>query len=613
MALMSYLIRDKHGTYYFRRIISPSLRPFMPPPWAGKREWKRSLRTKDPAAAKRAASHLLRDCMADFELAERAKRGEAVAQRPIVAASPDDIERDVLSALLAGDEGVRRGEADGRKHHQTPEERAQWPDLEPIKFASRSMERDQLAAYRGELEMLSEEFREALSRSDASLVEPELRVYLRQKGLALDPSSEDYDAAGLAVLRAHVRAYGLMLDRQDGAIVPTPEPSAGRGPKVSEAFAAWKAGSGARGGRKPSANTVLEADHAVRRFTEFHGDVRLGAVTRDHAREFRDALTRVPTRLPAALKRLPLRDLLNRDLAAYPTVHASTVNKSLTLLATIFVFAEKAGRLDAVPGYRNPFGPGLKLDVDARASGGRQGFDAQDLAAICGTGVYQRGERPVGGGGEAAFWLPLLALLSGARQGELAQLRLADLAEDRETGVLHLDIGTEGGRTIKTASSRRKVPVHPELVRIGLVRYRDALIGAGAGPGAPLWPHLEADAVGRRGGAWSKWFNRHLRAKAGIKDRSKVFHSFRHSFKSLARAARLGEDVHDALTGHTGGGIGRRYGGFGLDVLAAEVERIKAPGALAGLRWEPARVGTGGSSRSRGPGGPIPRVRDPAG
>lgn len=45
----------------------------------------------------------------------------------------------------------------------------------------------------------------------------------------------------------------------------------------------------------------------------------------------------------------------------------------------------------------------------------------------------------------------------------------------------------------------------------------------------------------------------HLREKAGIEDRAKVFHSFRHSFKGMARDARLGKEVHDALTGHSGG------------------------------------------------------------
>ena len=67
MALMSPLIRDELGTYHFRRVSPAELRPLMPAPWTGRANWKQSLRTKDPAAAKKAGSRPLCDCMADFE------------------------------------------------------------------------------------------------------------------------------------------------------------------------------------------------------------------------------------------------------------------------------------------------------------------------------------------------------------------------------------------------------------------------------------------------------------------------------------------------------------------------------------------------------------------
>ena len=37
-----------------------------------------------------------------------------------------------------------------------------------------------------------------------------------------------------------------------------------------------------------------------------------------------------------------------------------------------------------------------------------------------------------------------------------------------------------------------------------------------------------------------------------MEDGGKVFHSFRHTFKRMARDAGLSEEMHDALTGHTG-------------------------------------------------------------
>jgi len=57
MALMTCLLKDRHGTYYFRRVIPAALRRFMSPPWTGKANFKRNLGTKKPAVAKVQASN----------------------------------------------------------------------------------------------------------------------------------------------------------------------------------------------------------------------------------------------------------------------------------------------------------------------------------------------------------------------------------------------------------------------------------------------------------------------------------------------------------------------------------------------------------------------------
>ncbi len=78
MALMSYVLKDRHGTYYFRRGIPFALRPFVPEPLDGQHEWKRSLKIQLPVAAKRNASRAVSDCTAAFLAAERFSRGEPV-------------------------------------------------------------------------------------------------------------------------------------------------------------------------------------------------------------------------------------------------------------------------------------------------------------------------------------------------------------------------------------------------------------------------------------------------------------------------------------------------------------------------------------------------------
>jgi hypothetical protein len=127
MALMTYLLRDRHGTYYFRRVIPAALRPFMTSPWTGKTNFKRSLRTKKPAIAKTQASNALRDCTVAFQNAERAKRGESVADRLAHAPNSipvENIEADVIAEVLAADEAERE-DGDDRRRLQTAEERTQ--------------------------------------------------------------------------------------------------------------------------------------------------------------------------------------------------------------------------------------------------------------------------------------------------------------------------------------------------------------------------------------------------------------------------------------------------------------------------------------------------------
>ena len=57
-------------------------------------------------------------------------------------------------------------------------------------------------------------------------------------------------------------------------------------------------------------------------------------------------------------------------------------------------------------------------------------FELSDLQVIFRTPVFVQGERSKGGQGEAAFWLPLLALFTGARLNELASLKAADVAHN---------------------------------------------------------------------------------------------------------------------------------------------------------------------------------------
>ena len=97
-----------------------------------------------------------------------------------------------------------------------------------------------------------------------------------------------------------------------------------------------------------------------------HGDLRLGEITREKAREFRDAVAKVPSALPRDLRKLSLPKLLQRDFSGFKPRMATTVNKIVQILGGIVSRAEREGFLDKVPGYLNPFGKAIRFSVDLK-------------------------------------------------------------------------------------------------------------------------------------------------------------------------------------------------------------------------------------------------------
>jgi integrase len=629
MSALSYMQRRASGTYEFRRRLPDKLAGKPAPPHMRaafselinpetgcfKREVVRSLGTKDPKEAKRRNHQEAQRVGGLFDDAERALAGET---RPATITEADlaEISREVVAELLQADE-VEREEGDDRRLLQTEEDRRQWPDLvAPVPLAPnapppslpaphiKGMAEDHYLAYGVWNDEAEAEFREAYARRDPTIVNAETRTVLKRRGLSLDPAAPHYRQVGMAVLQGTVQAYELIRRKHAGEIIqpiyqPTPSPLAQhaspmpaplveRGPKLSEAFAAWKVGGSAKGAKKPRENTVLEAEQAVRYFTELHGDLRIGEITREKARQFRDAAASVPRNLPAKLRRLPLPKLLEHDLSGYEQRSATTVHKLLTMLGAIVSKAEREGHLDKVHGFVNPFGKGIRFAIH-QSELEREPFDKADLRAIFASEVFAGGMRPLGGGGEAAYWFPLIGLLSGMRLEEIAQLRICDLREDEETSRWFFDVARTGERSTKTVSSVRRVPIHRELERLGLLRYRQASLDGGETLDRPLWPDVKANGSRQRSSAWSKWFGRYLRERCGITDANKVFHSFRHTFKRMCRDVGLSEEVHDALTGHAGnGGVGRTYGkGFSIAPLIDAMDKIAAPINLESLCWMP--------------------------
>jgi integrase len=337
--------------------------------------------------------------------------------------------------------------------------------------------------------------------------------------------------------------------------------------------------------------TRLEFSKGIERFIELHGNLDVVQINRKHVREFRDAAQFVPRHRAGSLKDASLPELVAWSQKHPSTVFivASTINKWLSCLGAVLNLARKNGLIPDDIVWSDPVA-GMRLP-EARSQ--RQPWEPEELSLLFGSPIYLRGARPTGGKGEAAYWLPLLALFSGARLKELAPMCADDIKHDPASDVRFMTVieDDEAGRSVKTETSLRAVPIHPELARIGfleLVDYRRQVDG----PRARLFPLVQPNSKGNYGAGFSQWFGRHKHA-LGIRNRKSVFHSFRHGFKDALRTAAVNEDVNDALTGHSGGNaVARSYGWkdmvrrFGFGTLHAAVEKVGYPGLdLSALRW----------------------------
>jgi len=335
----------------------------------------------------------------------------------------------------------------------------------------------------------------------------------------------------------------------------------------------------------------MEFARGIERFIELHGDLEVAQINRGHVRQFRDAALLVPAKRSGKLLKAALPELVEYSRAhpEVPRLKAATINKWLNCLGAVLNWARNNGIIPDDMPWSDPV-KGMRLP-EARST--RQPWEPQELTALFSSPIYLSGERPIGGKGEAAFWLPLLGMFSGARLNELAPMCVEDVKTDAASGVRFITVieDEEEGRSVKTEGSVRAIPIHSELTRIGFPAFVEHVRKSG-GQSARLFPKLTPGPKGGFGEAFSKWFGRYKR-KLGITNPNSVFHSFRHGFKDALRAADVKEDINDAITGHSGGNaVARGYGWkemarrFGFQRLSEAVEKVRYPGLdLSHVRW----------------------------
>jgi integrase len=292
--------------------------------------------------------------------------------------------------------------------------------------------------------------------------------------------------------------------------------------------------------------TRLEKKSVFCDFLGFFGDIPLNDITRERIGMkdgWRDAEYSAPNGKDKTKKRSGV-----------------TLEKRRGYLAKFFDWASDAGKFHR----DNPMSQKMATKAEIRAqSKPWEEFSREDIAALFAPAYAQKMDKP------DFYWLPLLALFSGARIGELARLELSTFEE--VDGVKCYRI-----MDTKTTDGRRIVPIHSQLLSLGLWDYAQALRSKGE---IFLIPHRPQDPAGthpnnrtkdpaqRAGDVWGKWVD-----ACGITNTRKVFHSFRSTAITDLHNANAGHASIKRSVGHTGAGMTGAHAGY---VRGIELQNIK--------------------------------------
>ncbi len=181
------------------------------------------------------------------------------------------------------------------------------------------------------------------------------------------------------------------------------------------------------------------------------------------------------------------------------------------------------------------------------------------------------------------FWLPMVMLFSGARPNEICQLHTSDLKQT-PAGIWYLDlVETEGddGKTLKTGASRRRVPVHPELVKIGFPAFVKARRKKHGTKEPRLFPEITPDMYGNKATYPARRFREHFIPAEITLGEKQTLYSLRHNVRDALRRAKAPPETLLAVTGWSPAGkaASDAYGDPGNPDLHIEfVAAISYPG-----------------------------------
>lgn len=302
----------------------------------------------------------------------------------------------------------------------------------------------------------------------------------------------------------------------------------------------------------------------------------LASVDRDRMKDLRNLIFTLPANAKKFYPNKPLLECIRlaKEEGRKPIAEKTAANY-LRNIQAIFNYATQTRKI--------PFNPIADELFRGNTRPGKQPrvqFQIEQLNRVFSSSYFLR---PKGGALLGRFWVPLLGLFQGTRLNETCQLYTEDVFE--KDGVWCIEIndtrrdGTACEKRLKTATSRRIIPVHPQLIKIG---FADMVRQRRSDQKSPrLFPDLETGMTGYFSDPFQKWFGRLLTQILGTKPKA-TFHSFRHMWKDAMTEANIPDGIAKRLGGwsnDTSAAAGYGHGPSPNTLLAA-IQKIEFPGLL---------------------------------
>jgi hypothetical protein len=272
---------------------------------------------------------------------------------------------------------------------------------------------------------------QALAGRNLRHVVPLADTAARRLGLLVDWKAPEARPVLLECLKAYRAALADIVQRDRGADIETPSApekvTATKAATLRDVFEKWK------GSKRRGEDALRACERALRAFELQSGNPPLNKITRAQGSEFR-------------------APLLAEDISS------KTAHDRITWVKSLLRFASRD--LELIP--RNPW---EGLDIEHSTKTPRRPWKPEELRAFFGLPLFTSYALPkyVDAAGPAAYWIPLLGLFTGARIGELCQLRPEDVTTDAAGPVLRIPTKRAGpssalSATMRQASHRTSAP-----------------------------------------------------------------------------------------------------------------------------------------------------------